>query len=121
MGVDKRLKSRVPISYLSKDVLDDLFGEDDAFKEEVNKKFEEIIDMMNSGGGGSDGGYTNKQIDNKLSDLKETIEKNTYSSAKTNALLAELAKKAKVTAELIDDDDDSIVIGNKTLNTGLDQ
>lgn len=118
MPVDKRLGSRVPISYLPKDVLDDLFGEDSAFKEEINKKIEEILDMINSGGG--DGGYTNKQIDDKLLELKETIEKNTYSSSKIDALLAELAKKAKITAELIDDDDDSIVIGNKTLNSGLD-
>lgn len=120
MAVDKRLGSRVPISYLPKDVLDDLFGDDSAFKEEVNKKIEEILDMINSGGGGSDGGYTNKQIDAKLLDLKETIEKNTYSSSKIDTLLAELAKKAKITAELIDDDDDSIVIGNKTLNSDLD-
>ena len=120
MPADKRLNRSVPISYLSKDVLDNLFGEDSAFKEEVDKKFKEILDMINSGGGGSDGGYTNAQIDAKLLELKEMIEKNTYSSSEIDTLLAELAKKAKITAELIDDDDDSIVIGNKTLNSNLD-
>ena len=118
MPADKRLNRSVPISYLSKDVLDNLFGEDSAFKEEVNKKFKEILDMINSGGG--DGGYTNEEIDAKLLDLKEMIENNTYSSSEIDTLLAELAKKAKITAELIDDDDDSIVIGNKTLNSNLD-
>ena len=119
MPADKRLEQSVPISYLPKDVLDDLFGNDSAFKEEVDKKFKEILDMIN-GGGGSNDRYTNEEIDAKLLDLKEMIENNTYSSSEIDTLLAELAKKAKITAELIDDDDDSIVIGNKTLNSNLD-